>query len=733
MANKLFKGDLAEVSFGKETGLRANGNDTQTVFTLTSTTGNTSLITMSQHNYWVDTNADLELPDNILVGCTLKIEGGGNFSADDFATTRRTYYITANNTDDGTITVQPALVTGTNTAAVANDNLVIDGYRLPTFESSMTKDAQQVKTDQFIGLLNELKIPEPKIDIRKQHVIGLGRDVNIITSGREELSGGSLQVNAHTIRWLKYALGGHTALSQGEYAYSTTANTIIGQLPLNIKVVGTSAKYATQLYGNSTVRTGITAISGLVTTNGTATGNFLLGQETAASSTSGQINLETSAYTTHFDNVGTKGIFKVLSAAGKPLYGYYGGASGTTLTSCIDITSGALARAQTVDMAVYLLAQVETDISAGDHRIDLGATNAAKMSGYLSGNVYVQIVDNDVFTIPGQDTTVTARQIHKHEIRRVIGVGSANSGDEGYIYVEEAFMFDHTKTSCGVERLYYQDDTKHGSPHIKASDKELQFGVEHTIFGHNVLPSFTIEQSFRQTDSATDANQLLRLYGGCKATNATVQADTEGELKIDISYDASRHYTETTNTLTPHRMFDNTANTATTRKMSGIAVDGEKPYLFQDISVEVFGRPVLRGTEFNLQISNGLQSQYYIRGYEGTTTDNDQVQHGATQTPLEISEAAREYTFTFKALVEDDRMWEELRTRRHHQNTNDITITMTKPGGHATRQTATITLEDYTIESANHDIPNDKGPVTADVALVVRHMKVSETSPYFLL
>ena len=109
------------------------------------------------------------------------------------------------------------------------------------------------------------------------------------------------------------------------------------------------------------------------------------------------------------------------------------------------------------------------------------------------------------------------------------------------------------------------------------------------------------------------------------------------------------------------------------------------------------------------------------------------MQHGATQTPLDITEGVREYTFTFKALVEDDRLWEELRTRRHHQNTNDITFTMTKPGSATTRQTATITLEDYTIMKADHQIPSDKGPIEADLELVVRHMKVTENNPYFIL
>tara|TARA_R100000988_G_scaffold63532_1_gene31905 strand:+ start:2605 stop:4797 length:2193 start_codon:yes stop_codon:yes gene_type:complete len=730
MANTLFKGDLAEVSFGKETGFRVDGKNSQANWTHTSVSGNTSLITLGADEYWTAAGPDLLIPDNILVGCTLKIEGGGNYTADDFATTKRTYYITANDTGAGTISVQPALLTTAATATADDDNLVIDFFRAPTFESTMTTGAQQVKTDQFIGLLNEFAIPEPQIDVRKQHVVGLGRDVNIVTSGRETMSGGNIQLNAHTLRWVKYALGGHTAKSQGEFAHSAGGDTTLtGASPLNMKDQSATKTYAGQKYGAGTVDTSMSALSGTTLTGNTLSGNFLLGALTASGSSS-TIVFATNNYDVHFENVGTAGIFKVLSAAGAVLYGSYGGASGTTLSTCADIDSGAVERANDQNMAVYLLGQVEADVSAGDIRLKVGSANRAK---FTAGTTYVQIIDKDKFTIPGQDEAVTSRQLHKHELRRVIALGTSNGNDADYIYVEEPFTFDHTATSIGVERLQYGSSSNRGSAHIDSTSKELQFGVAHTYFGHDVLPSFTIEQSFRQKDVEADSKQLLRLYSGCKATSATISADTEGEVKLEVAYEASRHYTETTNTITPHRMFDNTANTATNRKISGIAIDGEKPFLFQDVNVSVFGRPVLRGTEFSLQVANSTEARWFIRGYEGTTSDNDQVQHGATQMPLEITEGQREYTFTMRAMIEDDRMWEELRTRRHHRNTNDITITMTKVGSNATRETATITLEDYTIMKADHQVPSDKGPVFAEIELVVRHMKVTENSPYYIM
>ena len=70
MANALFKGDLAEVSFGKETGLRCDG----ATWTLTSTSGSTSVITVGSSAYWhTGSSTVVEMPDNALVGCVLRM------------------------------------------------------------------------------------------------------------------------------------------------------------------------------------------------------------------------------------------------------------------------------------------------------------------------------------------------------------------------------------------------------------------------------------------------------------------------------------------------------------------------------------------------------------------------------------------------------------------------------------------------------------------------------------
>jgi hypothetical protein len=146
-----------------------------------------------------------------------------------------------------------------------------------------------------------------------------------------------------------------------------------------------------------------------------------------------------------------------------------------------------------------------------------------------------------------------------------------------------------------------------------------------------------------------------------------------------------------------------------------------------------FGSNILRAKNVEMSINNANTAQWYIRGTDGAYADADQVQEGATQYASEITEAAREYTFKFTALVEDTRWFDQLRTRKHHINSNDCTLILNKPGSATTRQNATITLEDYTITKAEHPLPDDKGPVTANVEFAVRHLKVVETNPYFIL
>ena len=201
-------------------------------------------------------------------------------SSDDYASTRRTYYITANNCAGNTINVQPAMATAAT--ANATDIFTLDSVGCPTVDVSSTDSASKVKSDGFIGLLNTFGLPEPEIDVRKQHVVGMGRDINVLTSGRETLGGGSMESNAHTLKWLKYALGGCVSRSDGELSSinSYSGATILTENPLNIKDSATDI-WAVQAFG-STNKVNISDLStldatGLASLTGGADGQTIFG------------------------------------------------------------------------------------------------------------------------------------------------------------------------------------------------------------------------------------------------------------------------------------------------------------------------------------------------------------------------------------------------------------------------------------------------------------------------
>src|SRR6056300_572705 len=379
MVGTIYKGDVAEVSWGKETGLMAQGTGSATGWAHTSTSGNTSVLTIGTGVYWhTGSGTDVEMPDNALVGCILRITGGGSFTADDYASTRRTYYVIANDTTAGTITVQPALATGASTNGATTDILVLDTNRCPTFESAMTDAAQQVKTDQFFGLLDNFSLPEPEITVQKQHIVGMGRDVNVLTSGKETLAGGSFTLNAHTLRWMKYALGRHVAKSKGEFlTVATGPAPTDSELPLNIAAA--TATYQIQQY-QTTDADSLTAVStsSLTGLSNVVVGDHALLGDKAIVDTGTDItvtNLATSHAVTDSTN---GGLFKTLHlTTGEVLLGSFTSISSNTLSGCADIDTDALEEAQKAGAVVYLLAPIAAAIARRDVRVNLGSTIAA--------------------------------------------------------------------------------------------------------------------------------------------------------------------------------------------------------------------------------------------------------------------------------------------------------------------------------------------------------------------
>ena len=239
MPSTVYKGDLTEVSFGHETGLKLKHNYAGSDFAFshksTDADSNTSVIEFSGGATASPCVSNFLLyPVGMLVGSRISIIGAGNFSADDTHNTGRTYTIMEHKNEHGVgtqLTVTPALKTGTSQSSGANDVLYIESFGTPTFDVNMAgwsktaaDSSERVLTDQFLGLAATLTLPETKVDLKRYHIVGLGRDTAIQVPGRFLNEGGSFEVNMHNPRWLYYCLGMESVSVGNQFNGLTSAN-----------------------------------------------------------------------------------------------------------------------------------------------------------------------------------------------------------------------------------------------------------------------------------------------------------------------------------------------------------------------------------------------------------------------------------------------------------------------------------------------------------------------------
>ena len=210
MASTVYKGDLAEVTFGHECGIViAHGSFGGATFSI-GTVGDISTITFaSGASGFFSSGSLLRYPVGMLVGSQLRVIGGGNYNLDDYSDKGHVYNIVAN--EGATIKVSPAMKeTG---ASASGDELMIDGLATPTCDTGMAYHAdalssdETILTDQFIGLAATISLPETKVEIRRSHIVGIGRDVVIQEPQSMKNEGGSMEMMMNSARWLYYALG----------------------------------------------------------------------------------------------------------------------------------------------------------------------------------------------------------------------------------------------------------------------------------------------------------------------------------------------------------------------------------------------------------------------------------------------------------------------------------------------------------------------------------------------
>tara|TARA_A100000172_G_scaffold32076_2_gene19222 strand:- start:13754 stop:15751 length:1998 start_codon:yes stop_codon:yes gene_type:complete len=252
MPSTVYKGDLAEVTLGHETGIvlskGAFGGLTWAATTGAGGSGNdstdTTRISFSGSTAgFFDSDGYLKYPVGALAGCRLRIKSATATWEDYDYNQGSLFTIVSNGIGaDGVIdaaslkeiVVTPAITGASSLAAGTGDELYIEALGAPTIDPNMKSHVQakgsdeRVLADQFVGLAATIALPETKVEVLRSHVVGIGRQVVVQEPQSISNEGGSLETMMHSARWLYYALGNEAIASPSavEGTLGTVANAI---------------------------------------------------------------------------------------------------------------------------------------------------------------------------------------------------------------------------------------------------------------------------------------------------------------------------------------------------------------------------------------------------------------------------------------------------------------------------------------------------------------------------
>jgi len=799
MPSTVYKGDLTEISFGHETGLRLEHNYAGS-FKFSAKVGtrdlvaDTSIIILDGGAAGTPVNANvLEYPTGMLVGATVTFEiasSSPNFSTDDSVSiSGRTFKIVKHvmvhteGTYSTELTISPALTTDHSLAvkdSKTNDVMTIHTFGVPTIDTNMayndaaTSSSESVLTDQFVGLAATVTLPETKVDLKRYHVVGLGRDVAIQVPGRFINQGGSFEVNMHNTRWLYYCLG-MEAIDYDAYSVNYTAAVAQDDYQLNGRH---DAGAVTIKFEENSGSNNPTFASGAAV----AVGDYVVIKDNTLADVVTYKEADATSFTDatcDYNNDPT-----------------------------INMDSTALLKVgmRVSGTGIPALATVASITNTTTFELSVSTTGGSVTNGTLTfTSVFGSLSEPEAIYFDQTETT---------EIRRIAAY-TVNSG-VGTIWLDDPLCFSHAD-HAEVEFVKFSTDTSQDKGPERASTGAITNPVKRLIYSRSHVPSFAMEVSVRRRDvdgvdadvvdgGATDPKQLTRVFRGCKVKDFSLTTDTDAALRLSVNFDSALCYTDTgrlegttftdatcdynndptinmdstallregmsvsgtgipagatvssitnatafelsasttggsvTNgTLTftsnpgdrynPHRMFEDTANTDTARKESGIAVGTQKPFMFYNGSVTLAGVNVAQVVSFTLSGSTGVQQYYTINGSPVVDAETDQVPHAGSRNASLAVEGKTEYSLDMEIIVDDPIFYHKMRRAVDFDATTDnmIRLSFTKAGSGSNRESIDILLDDYVITEAPLPIPEDKGPMRASLKVAPKAMRVIAT------
>jgi|TARA_R110000824_G_scaffold101736_4_gene241624 hypothetical protein len=720
MVATIYKGDLAEVTLGHETGIilthgtwgglkigaaTVAGSDITTL-NFSGVAVGTSGSAADTDEMFFDASHQLKYPVGLLAGSKLTVIGDGNFSTDDH-TKGHLYTIVAN--EGSTITVTPAMKRSfTDATCDYNNDPTVTMDSTTTLVVGMGVTGTGIPVGATVASITNATTFE----------LSAATTGGAVTNGTLTFYGG---LSASGDEFAIDALG--TPTLDSTMGYNSSA-LLSDESVLTDQFVGLAATIALPETKVEVLRSPIVGV-----------GRQVVVQQPQSIKNEG-------------------GSLETMMHSARWLYYALGNEAATTTNP---------ANAVTVDTGVNIQA-----IAMGDTYIGLmrAGGNGAVSGALPAVGDYVTVEDTAEVLTPMDDDpgsgsrdvfSGTQSQFHSSqcsEIRRVIAVDTTNTLKR--IYVDDPFNFDHTASnSRTVRKITLAANNATGSPNFDTADAtygNIQNRQSRALWSMWHLPSFSLETSIRTRDvgsygteqaanipgSATDSKQLTRVYKGCKVKEWTLTAEADADVKMQVDFDALMCYTDTGrlensnggDRYTAHRMFENIADSPLNRKKAGIAPNTEKPFFFYNGTITAFGTAIAQVTNFSLKGSNGLTTHLVVSGNPAAEPRNtngkslEQIPFAGSRNPTLNVEGQTDFSLDMTILPTDPLFWHEFRTTRSKEYAEPITLHLVKDGAGDSREEIYIIIDDYILEAAGLSIPEDKGVIKQELKVLPRHVKV---------
>jgi len=537
MPSTVYKGDLAEVSFAPEVGITITPGGTDVTATITKTAGDdysTITFTSQSNSVLFDSNHKLKYPSGMLVGSQLKFTQNSSSTNVDTKDLDRVFTIVSN---DGTVLkISPQTFTANSTAINSNTDMHILSYKTPPLDTDMTfaGSSESVLTDQFLGITNALTVPETKVDLKRFHVVGLGRDTSVQVPGKMTTEGGSFEVAMHTGRWLKYCLGGEV-VEDGEASSVTTTLNGATEAGQSFITVASATNFAINKYVIIEEEVAVPIVTTHEADGGTWDGTFT---------------------DTDFDKANKHEARRIIGVDGTRIYLdeplLFSHATGehvrlrdyaTTGTNPPEITSaGVITDSQTHLLFTHTyqpsfaleVSQRRRDVDSNEGGTDGGATDSKELTRVFRG---CKVTD---FTLTTDNDAALRLAVNFNAALCYTDTGRLNGGASNYAAHR---MFDDT-ADTNNKRLISGIGVKTQKPYmfyngtINMAGQQVAQVLNFSLTGQTGMQAFhTINGQNSQTSATAQVP-----FGGSRNTTIMVEGQTSYEMSMEIGVDDPLFY-----------------------------------------------------------------------------------------------------------------------------------------------------------------------------------------------